>query len=96
MKLDSKFSLQTTDLTFLLFCKVFLCFQDEEESYLQKADRLNSLMNAVTDKVRGGGASHVHQVSHKEPENIEGQNGRSAVIIIDYLSIISTVLIIDY
>ncbi|KAG7218863.1 hypothetical protein INR49_019449 [Caranx melampygus] len=27
--------------------------QVEEDTYLQKADRLNSLMNAVTDKVRG-------------------------------------------
>lgn len=32
----------------------FLCFQEEEQTYLQKAERLNNLMNAVTDKVKGG------------------------------------------
>ena len=32
-------------------------FQVEEESYLQKAEKLYSLMNAVTDKVRGRGFS---------------------------------------
>lgn len=45
------------------FESFFLCFQEEEETYLQKADRLNSLMNAVTDKVRGDRASHIHRVS---------------------------------
>lgn len=32
---------------------LFWPFQVEEDTYLQKAERLNSLMNAVTDKVRG-------------------------------------------
>lgn len=38
--------------------------QQEESSYLQKADRLNSLMNAVTDKVsRGHGSASLFQQS---------------------------------
>jgi len=35
---------------------ILKCWQEEELTYMQKADMLNLLMNAVTDKVRRGGA----------------------------------------
>uniref|UniRef100_A0A4W6FUS5 WD repeat-containing protein 18 n=1 Tax=Lates calcarifer TaxID=8187 RepID=A0A4W6FUS5_LATCA len=46
-----------------------LCTQEEEETYLQKADRLNSLMNAVTDKsVFGDGENTKVRVAELEEE----------------------------
>ncbi|XP_038556252.1 WD repeat-containing protein 18-like [Micropterus salmoides] len=43
--------------------------QEEEETYLQKADRLNSLMNAVTDKsVFGDGENTKVRVAELEEE----------------------------
>ncbi|KAK2835124.1 hypothetical protein Q5P01_015608 [Channa striata] len=46
-----------------------LCTQEEEETYLQKAERLNSLMNAVTDKsVFGDGENTKVRVAELEEE----------------------------
>ncbi|KAF3690565.1 WD repeat-containing protein 18 [Channa argus] len=46
-----------------------LCTQEEAETYLQKADRLNSLMNAVTDKsVFGDGENTKVRVAELEEE----------------------------
>ncbi|XP_047198866.1 WD repeat-containing protein 18 [Hippoglossus stenolepis] len=45
------------------------CTQEEEETYLQKADRLSSLMNAVTDKsVFGDGENTKVRVAELEEE----------------------------
>lgn len=40
-------------LTFRPCCVFLACLQDPEETYLEKAERLHSLMCAVTDKVSG-------------------------------------------
>ena len=59
-----------------------LCFQEEEESHLQKAERLYSLMTAVTDKVRGAGLQCVlnrwlDMVGHEV--KLEAQNKKKSV-----------------
>ncbi|XP_073333420.1 WD repeat-containing protein 18 [Pagrus major] len=49
--------------------RIGLYTQEEEETYLQKADRLNSLMNAVTDKsVFGDGENTKVRVAELEEE----------------------------
>lgn len=74
----------------ILASDLFFCSRQEEEAaYLQKADRLDALMNSVTDKVRGvvaavrrqRGASHRLWLFPPPPKWLlgDGENSKARV-----------------